>query len=251
MRFGQFLFTILIALVLLALIGLVDWDMVGSWGIFMLILALIGPVFLIVSHLVMKLKEKKNDEAINKKLGVFFNWVIVISGFVIFILIVSSQTDTSTSYEKQIPIKEQNRLEQAEQQPKEDEPIKTKATNMNAVQEGYYISLFSGWKSTGPSRHEWLVSEIKKVLNTSRYEVSCIEGLDQTNYSSIEIEEYRQKNPQFIKTQDCDESSEVFIGPFENEGNMKNFFTENNIGDIDLHLYESYYVCNYTCKELN
>ncbi|MDZ7693802.1 MAG: hypothetical protein U5K69_22230 [Balneolaceae bacterium] len=46
-------------------------------------------------------KREKNDEAKNKKLGIFFNWVIVISGFVILILIVLSQTYSNTSYQNQ------------------------------------------------------------------------------------------------------------------------------------------------------
>jgi len=99
MRLGQFLFTILIALIFLAIIGFVDWGTVGSWGLFMLILALIGPLLLIVSYLIIKLKEKKSDEKTNKNLGTYFNWVLVISGFVIFTLIVSSQTDMFKSFE--------------------------------------------------------------------------------------------------------------------------------------------------------
>jgi hypothetical protein len=96
MRLGQFLFTILIALVLFALIGIVDWSTVGDWALIMLVLALMGPVLLIISYLVLKVKD--NSEVISRRLGVFFNWVIIISGFVIFILIVLSQSNTKNPY---------------------------------------------------------------------------------------------------------------------------------------------------------
>lgn len=107
MRLGQFLFTILIALALFALIGIVDWSTVGDWALIMLVLALLGPVLLIISYLVLKVKD--NSEVINRRLGIFFNWVIVISGIVIFILIVTSQINTDDDYrESQITIPEKN-----------------------------------------------------------------------------------------------------------------------------------------------
>lgn len=87
MRLGQFLFSILVTLVLLALIGIVDWSTVGDWALVMLVIALMGPVLLIISYLVLKVKD--NREVISRRLGFFFNWVIVISGFVILVSIIS------------------------------------------------------------------------------------------------------------------------------------------------------------------
>lgn len=97
MRLGQFLFTILLALIFLAIIGFVDWGTVGGWGLFMLILALIGPLIIIVSYWVIKLKDKKSNKGQQenkpKKDGV--KWLLTIGGLIIFIGVISIREKSS------------------------------------------------------------------------------------------------------------------------------------------------------------
>lgn len=259
MRLGQFLFTILIALILFALIGIVDWNTVGNWALIMLAIALMGPVLLIISYLVLKVKD--NSETINRKLGVFFNWVIIISGFVIFILIVSSITQTNNIYHvTQSTAGDQSKASKSNsdktidlERPAEPES-KSQDNNPMQVQKGYYISLFSGWKQDGSHRHAWLVKELRKNIGNLGYEISCIEGYDKTQLGETE-QRNRNRNPHpknspFLKTNDCDKSSEVLIGPFEGERMAKDFFTEYSLDEMDLHLYETYYLCTTKCEEI-
>lgn len=86
MRFGQFLFLILFLLVALALVGVVDWSTVGGWGMFMLILAVAGPVIGLFGYIYFKMKEKAEDGSaakIKSKFGKIINWLIILTGLTI------------------------------------------------------------------------------------------------------------------------------------------------------------------------
>lgn len=90
MRFGQLLFLILFLLIALALFGQADWETVGDWGLFMLILALAGPVIGLVSYGFYQMKEKADSESVARiktKIGKFINWVIILSGIIIIAFI--------------------------------------------------------------------------------------------------------------------------------------------------------------------
>jgi len=84
MRFGQFLFLILFLLIALALFGVVDWNTVGDWGIFMLILAVTGSVIGLFVYIFFQ--KKASDESTVKmknKIGKIINWLIIITGIAI------------------------------------------------------------------------------------------------------------------------------------------------------------------------
>jgi len=86
MRLGQILFLILFFLIALALIGIIDWNTVGDWGIFMLILAVAGPAIGLFGFIFFQLKEKAgNNSAVNlkNKIGRIINWLIILTGIII------------------------------------------------------------------------------------------------------------------------------------------------------------------------
>jgi len=173
-------------------------------------------------------KHKKPDKKPERNIGTLFNWFIIGAGLIALSLIIinySENLETDTS--------EINSL-----------------STVSTVKPGLYIGLFSGHKQGGPQRHSWLVNFLEESLIFRHFNISCIQGLDKTQNSSIEINDYRQRNPRFKITENCEESSEVFIGPFHNRESMHNFFNYNEMQNIDLHLYETFYECNYSCEEI-
>ena len=86
MRFGQILFLILFFLIALAFFGIVDWNTVGDWGIFMLILAAAGPAIGLFGYIYFQLKEKAGDKSVvnlKAKIGRIINWLIILTGIII------------------------------------------------------------------------------------------------------------------------------------------------------------------------
>ena len=86
MRFGQILFLILFFLIALALIGIIDWNVVGEWGIFMLILAVAGPTIGLIGYIFFHLKEKNDNKSamnLRSKIGRIINWLIILTGIII------------------------------------------------------------------------------------------------------------------------------------------------------------------------
>jgi len=83
MRFGQFLFFILLLLIAFALFGITDWNTVWDWGLIMVILAVSGFVLVIFTYIFFQLKEKAGNKSVKSKIGKFVNWLIILVGIII------------------------------------------------------------------------------------------------------------------------------------------------------------------------